>query len=311
MADDGMRPRPVPPPSVPERGKRNARVLRPVGALWAGTFAVVAQRWRDLAVAAIVGAALWLGALVAAFVGVDELFDGQFWQKIDALFSGDIETSAEVDAWLTSFDFTLTPQAVSLLLVSLLAIFFSDVQAAASAQIARQQLTGIDAGGGAAMSVALSRLPVLLFMNVVFLAIEAVILGVGLGLHSATYSLGDLWDLATFVVSAVVVPLLTILWVMAYLEPGMPSLRRWGQLLGRNKLATWGRVMLFAIVSVVVEAAVFVVALVSPLSFAYALAITIVLVWPVSVGIVTVAHVIIYGDLVQGLPAASDEAVED
>lgn len=280
---------------------------RPVGALWADTFAVVGKRWRDLAVAAIVGSAIWLVAVVSALLGVDELFDGQFWEKLDALFSGDIETSAEVEAWMASFNFTLTPRAVSLLLVALIAGFFSIYQAAASAQIARQHLTGLDAGGGVAMNIALSRLPVLLLIGLALFAIQTVAVGIGVGLGAVTYSLGVLWDLVTFVITAVVVPLLAILWAMAFLEPGMPSLRRWRQLLGRNKTATWGRVVLFDFSSSAIAMVVLLGLLVAGLPFAYSAVVLFVLIWPVTVGIVTVAHVIMYEDLVTGLEAASNE----
>ena len=280
-----------------------------MGALWAGTFAVVGRRWRDLAVAATLGSALWLVAFVSAYVGVDELFDGKFWEKLDALFDGEIETAAEVDAWMASFEFAFTPQAAGLLLVALIASFFSILQAAASAQIARQELTGIDAGGSTAVSIALSRLPALLLVNLVLFVIQAVLFLVGMGLAAAADSLGVVWDLITFVVAAVIGPLLTILWVMVYVEPGLPSLRRWSRLLGRTKLATWGRVVLFDLVRMVFAAVAFVVLMLSPLSFAYSLAIVVVLVWPVTVGIVTVAHVIMYGDLVSAL--SSDGGATD
>ena len=262
---------------------------------------MVGKRWRDLAVAATLGAALWLVAFVSAYVGVDELFDGKFWEKLDALFDGEIETAAAVDAWMASFEFTFTPQAAVLLLVALIASFFSILQAAASAQIVRQELTGIDAGGSTAASIALSRLPALLLINVALVVVQAVLFLVGLGLTVVADPLGAVWDLVTLVVSVVIAPLLTILWVMVYVEPGLPSLRRWNRLLGRNKLATWGRVMLFDLVRMVFAAVVFLVVIASPLSFAYSLAIVVVLVWPVTVGIVTVAHVIMYGDLVSAL----------
>ncbi|WP_419552587.1 hypothetical protein [Candidatus Poriferisodalis sp.] len=301
MTDDDMRPRPVPPPSESRHSGRRPDAHRSVGALWAGTFRVVGKRWRDLAVAATLGAALWLVAFVSAYVGVDELFDGKFWEKLDALFDGEIETAAEVDAWMASFEFTFTPQAAVLLLVALIASFFSILQAATSAQIARQELTGIDAGGSTAASIALSRLPALLLINVALVVVQAVLFLVGLGLTVVADPLGAVWDLVTLVVSVVIAPLLTILWVMVYVEPGLPSLRRWNRLLGRNKLATWGRVMLFDLVRMVFAAVVFLVVIASPLSFAYSLAIVVVLVWPVTVGIVTVAHVIMYGDLVSAL----------
>ena len=280
-----------------------------MGALWAGTFAVVGRRWRDLVVAATLGSALWLVAFVSAYVGVDELFDGQFWAKLDALFDGEIETAAEVDAWMASFEFAFTPQAAGLLLVALIASFFSILQAAVSAQIARQELVGIDAGGSTAVSIALSRLPALLLINVALVVVQAVLFLVGLGLTVVADPLGAVWDLVTLVVSVVIAPLLTILWVMVYVEPGLPSLRRWNRLLGRNKLATWGRVMLFDLVRMVFAAVVFLVVIASPFSFAYSLAIVVVLVWPVTVSIVTVAHVIMYGDLVSAL--SSDGGATD
>ncbi len=282
-----------------------------MGALWGGTFAVVGRRWRDLAVAATLGSALWLVAFVSAYVGMDELFDGRFWEKLDALFDGQIETSAEVEVWMASFEFIFTPQAAVLLLVALIASFFSILQAAASAQIARQELTGINAGGSTAVSIALSRLPALLLVNLVLFVIQAVLFLVGMGLAAAADSLGVVWDLITFVVVAVIGPLLTILWVMVYVEPGLPSLRRWSRLLGRTKLATWGRVVLFDLVRMVFAAVAFVVLMLSPLSFAYSLAIVVVLVWPVTVGIVTVSHVIMYGDLVSALSSAGGAPEDD
>lgn len=268
-----------------------------MGALWAGTFSVVGKRWRDLVVAAIAGSAILLVALVAGLVGVDELFDGQFWEKIDALFSGEIQTPAEIDAWMASFQLTLSPQAVSLLIAALVASFLAILQAAASAQVARQELSGMDAGGNASMSIAIGRLPVLLLINIVLFAMQAVLYGISVGLAAVAYPLGVLWDLVTLVVMAVVAPLLTILWVMAYLEPGVPSLRRWVGLLGRSKAATWVRVVLFDLVRMILAAAVFFVLMVSTVPFAYSLAIVIVLVWPVTVGVVTVAQVIMYEDL--------------
>lgn len=272
-----------------------------MGALWAGTFAVIGKRWRDLAVAAILGSAAWLVGMAAAYVGIDELFDGQFWAKLDALFSGEIETAAEVDAWLVSFEFTLTPQAVSLLLAALVASFVSVLQAAASAQIARQELTGIDAGAAAAISIAISRMPVLLFINLALFAVQAAVFGVRIGLDAAAYTLGVLWGFVTLIVMAVVAPLLTILWVIAYLEPGLPSLRRWRLLLGRNNMATWGRVVLFDLSRMAFAAAAFVILMVFTVPIAYSLAILIVLIWPATVGFVTVAHVIMYGDLVRSV----------
>ena len=305
-----MRPRPVPPPSESGHGGGRRDAHRRVGALWAGTFRVVGKRWRDLVVAATLGSALWLVAFVSAYVGADELFDGQFWAKLDALFGGEIETTAEIDAWMASFEFAFTPQAAGLLLVALIASFFSILQAAVSAQIARQELSGIDAGGSTAVSIALSRLPALLLINVSLVVVQAVLFLVGLGLSVVADPLGAVWDLVTLVVSVVIAPLLTILWVMVYVEPGLPSLRRWNRLLGRDKLATWGRVMLFDVVRMVFAAVVFLVVIASPLSFAYSLAIVVVLVWPVTVGIVTVAHVIMYEDLRSGLSTAGGGATD-
>lgn len=304
-----MRPRPVPPPSESGHGGRRRDAHRSVGELWAGTFRVVGRRWRDLVVAATLGAALWLVAFVSAYMGVDELFDGKFWEKLDALFDGEIETTAEVDAWVASFEFSFTPQAAGLLLVALIASFVSILQPAASAQIARQELTGIDAGGSTAVSIALSRLPALLLLNVALFVAQAVVVLVGLGLTVVADPLGAVWDLVTLVVSVAIAPLLTILWAMVYVEPGLPSLRRWNRLMGRNKLATWGRVMLFDVARMVFAAVVFLVVIASPLSFAYSLTIVVVLVWPVTVGIVTVAHVIMYGDLVSAL--SSDGGATD
>lgn len=282
-----------------------------MGALWAGTFRVVGRRWRDLAVAATLGAASWLVAFVSAYVGVNELFDGQLWAKLDALFSGEIETSAEIDAWLASFQFTFTPQAVGLLLVALVASFVSILQSAASAQIARQELAGIDAGASTAVSIALGRLPALLLVNVVLTVAQAAVLLIGIGLAAVAASLGAVWDLTTFLVSIVVLPLLAVFWVMVYVESGLPSLRRWNRLLGRNKLATWSRVMLFDLVRMVFAVVVFLTAVVSPLSFAYSLAIVAVLIWPATVGIVTVAHTIMYEDLVRGMESGDDASRSD
>ncbi|MCY3893136.1 MAG: hypothetical protein OXF65_07540 [Acidimicrobiaceae bacterium] len=308
MADDDLRPRPAPAPSGSGHGGRPRDAHRGMGALWAGTFRVVGRRWRDLAVAATLGAASWLVAFVSAYVGVNELFDGQFWAKLDALFSGEIETTAEIDAWLASFEFTFTPQAAGLLLVALVASFVSILQSAASAQIARQELAGIDAGASTAVSIALGRLPALLLVNVVLTVVQAAVFLIGIGLAAVAGPLGAVWDLLTFLVSIVVLPLLAIFWVMVYVEPGLPSLRRWNRLLGRNKLATWGRVMLFDVVRMVFAGIVFLVAVVSPLSFAYSLAIVTVLVWPATVGIVTVTHVIMYEDLASGMGSGDDSA---
>ena len=268
-----------------------------MGALWVGTFGVVGRRWRDLVVAATLGSALWLVSFVSAYVGADELFGGQFWAKIDVLFSGELQTTAQIDAWFASFDFTFTPQAAGLLLVALLASFLSILQPAASAQIARQELAGIDADGSTAVSIALGRLPVLLLINVTLAVIQVALLGVGLGLAAVAEPLSTVWDIVTLVVSIVITPLLAILWAMAYLEPGLPSLRRWNRLMGRNKLATWGRVMLYEVVRMVLAVVIFIVVVASPLSFAYSVAIVVVLVWPLTVGIVTVAQVIMYEDL--------------
>ena len=250
---------------------------------------------------AVIGAALWLIALVCAYVGVDELFDGLLWEKIDVLFSGQIETEADFEAWVESFDFTLTPQAISLLLVATIASFFTVLQPAASADIARQELAGVDDGPGAALGHAVGRLPVLLLFNVVIAVIQGVLAIVGYGIARVNSGLGVLWDLSFTIVAFVVSPLLAMLWVMLYLERGLPSLRRWMRLLGRNKAATWGRVMLFEIVRGLVAVVVFIALVASPLSLEYSVVILLIVILPLTVGFIVVAQVIMYSDLVRSL----------
>lgn len=294
----------MPPPGAPAASSRSS-ALRPVSSLWRDTFHTTGRCWRDLAAVAVLGAAFGLVSWLTSYAGLDALFDGQFWTKLDALNEGTIDTREEFDAWWASFDLTVTPQAISLLLVALVASIVGVIQFAASSNIAHGYITGGDHGSGPALSAGLGRMPVLMFIGVVATAAMALAAVIAVVFLVNTVALGVMWTIAVTAGLIVLGPLLTIFWVAAVIEPGLPSLRRWLSLIHGHKAAIWGRVMLVNLPGIALVMAASLSFTSSPLPTPYGDALTAVLISPVITAVLTVAYVLLYVDLARRSPSAA------
>ena len=102
-------------------------------------------------------------------------------------------------------------------------------------------------------------------------------------------------------------PLFAIYFVMAYLEPRLPSPRRWWRLMRGRKAAIWGRMVLLALAFGAVGFAASATLGWLPLPDLYGDLIANVFVSPLIIAVLAVAHVLVYADLIAGEQPASPQ----
>ena len=166
------RPRPAPPPgSNPQRPRRYVPRQRPgdlrrIPQLFGDTFSLIARRWRSFGEYAVVGAAGYLVAFVMLFLGLNAMFDGQFFAKLDELSDPTGDAPVDFGAWLESFDVTPTATAITLLVLfmvtSMLGYFVQDI---ATTLAAFDEVNGREISVGSHLATAFRRMPKILLLS--------------------------------------------------------------------------------------------------------------------------------------------------
>lgn len=270
------------------------------------TFSLIGRRWRPLGEYAVVGAAGYVVAFVMLFLGLNALFGGQFFAKFDELSDPTGDSPIDFGAWLESFDVTPTATAITLLVLfvvaSALGYFVQDI---ATTLAAFDDVNGREISVGSNLATAFRRMPKVLLLT---FAVCLVAIGPCLFLAFVTPGLAViplllLWALA----SIVIMPLSGIYFVMAYLEPGLPSPRRWWRLMRGCKAAIWWRMILLTVASGVVGFAASLTLGVMPLPDLYGDLIANVIVSPLILAVLSVAYLLIYADLVRGEQTANPQ----
>lgn len=188
------------------------------------------------------------------FLGLNALFDGKFFAKISELTDPTGGAVADYEAWLESFDVTPTTTAIVLLIAFGFACCLGFlVQDIAISRMALDDVRGRPISFGETLIGSMRRMPIVFGLSVL-LCLGMCLVGCGLGvlLLWGAPVLGVLWLIA-FVGAAIVFgPLLAVYFVMAYVEPRIPSPRRWWRLIRGRKAAIWGRVMLLGLAANIV-----------------------------------------------------------
>ena len=309
------RPRPAlpPPGSSPARPRRYVPRQRPgdlrrIPQLFGDTFSLIARRWRPLGEYAVVGAAGYLVAFVMLFLGLNAMFDGQFFAKLDELSDPTSDASLDFGAWLESFDVTPTATAITLLVffmvASMLGYYVQDI---ATTWAAFDDVNGRPINDGSNLATAFRRMP-----KIVLLAGVMCVAACGPCLLLTFFTPPGifvpflmLWALAAIVFG----PLFAVYFVMAYLEPGLPSLRRWWRLMQGRKAAIWGRMVLLTLAFGVVGFVASSILGWLPLPDLYGDLIANVIISPLIVAVLAVANLLVYADLLPGdeSPTATPE----
>ena len=263
------------------------------------TFELVGRRWRDLGEFAIVGAAGFLVAFVLLFLGLNALFGGEFFSKVEELSSPAMDSADEMNAWLESFDVTPTTTAVVLLFLFLFAsVVGYEVQNIAVSNAALDDLEGREVIAGSVLARAFRRTPkVFLFGVLVGVAIGLAACGGCALMYLIDPALSILWALMVLPFLIVFAPLVPILMVMAYVEPKLPTPRRWLRLMKGNKAALWGRMMLIVIVTGVFSFALSLSLGALPMPALYGELIANVIIAPIMLTLSAVAYLLMYADL--------------
>lgn len=252
------RPRPALPPGV-ERPQWHYRPLAPgelrrIPDLIRDSLSLIGRRWRPFGEFVLIGVAGYLVAFVMLFLGLNALFDGQFFSKISELTDPTGGPVVDYEAWLESFNVTPTTTAIVLLFAFGFACCLGFlVQEIAISRMALDDVQGRPIRFAETLTASVRRMPKV-FGLAVLLGLVIGLAGCGLGalLLWAAPVLGVLWMLALLAAIVVFFPLLAIYFVMAYVEPRIPSPRRWWRLIRGRKAAIWGRVMLLGIAANIV-----------------------------------------------------------
>lgn len=259
---------------------------------------------------ALIGAVGYVVAFVMLFLGLNALFGGQFFAKLDELSDPLGSSQPSFPAWLESFDVTPSATAIALLVAfGLASIVGYLVQDIAATNTAFDDVEGREISASGALIAAFRRLPKVFAMVVVL----GGLLGVaGCGgclllyrVHPALAVLGALTVLPLLLVFG---PLLSVYFVMAYLTPGVPSPRRWMRLMRGRKAAIWGRV---ALISISVHVIGFVISATlgsMPLPDLYGDLIINAVVTPIAFVCTAVAYLLIYADLLTGVESSTADA---
>ena len=304
MAGDSTQPRP-PLPSGVERHQWHHRPLAPgelrrIPDLLRDSLSLISRRWRPFAEFTLIGVVGYLVAFVMLFLGLNALFGGQFFSKISELTDPTAELVVDFDAWLTSFDVTPTTGAIVLLFAFGLACCVGFlVQDIAITLMALDDVQGQPGSFGGTLATSIRRMPKIFALSVgIGLLIGLAGCGIGALLLWLALPLGILWLLGYWVAFVVFFPLLTIYFVMAYVEPRIPSPRRWWRLIRGRKAAIWGRVMLLGIAPSVVGFGLAAGLGALPLPALYGDLVINAVVLPLIFVLGAVVHLLMYADLI-------------
>ena len=299
-----MRPQPALPPGV-ERPQWHHRPLAPgelrrISDLVRDSLSLIGRRWRAFAEFTLIGVAGYLVAFVMLFLGLNALFGGEFFSKISELTDPTAELVVDFDAWLKSFDVTPTTAAIVLLFAFGLACCVGFlVQDIAITRMALDDVQGQPGNFGETLATSIRRMPKIFALSVgIGLAIGLTGCGIGALLLWLALPLGILWLLGYWAAFVVFFPLLTIYFVMAYVEPRIPSPRRWWRLIRGRKAAIWGRVMLLGIAANVVGFGLAAALGALPLPALYGDLVINAVVFPLIFVLGAVVHLLMYADLI-------------
>ena len=304
MTGDSTRPRPALPPGVdrPQWHHRplESGELRRIPDLVGDSLSLIGRRWRQFAEFTLIGVAGYLVAFVMLFLGLNALFGGQFFSRMSELTDPTADVVVDFDAWFESFDVTPTTGAFVLLFAFGLACCVGFlVQDIAISRMALDDVQGRPADFGETLAASVRRLPKIFIFTVgIGLVIGFLGCGIGVLLLWLALPLGILWLLAYFVASMVFWPLLTIYFVMAYVEPRIPSPRRWWRMIRGRKAAIWGRVMLLGIAANVVGFGLAAGLGALPLPALYGDLVINAIVFPLTFVLGAVVHLLMYADLI-------------
>lgn len=309
------RPRPAPPPgSNPERPQWHHRPLAPgelrrIPDLIRDSLSLIGRRWRPFGEFVLIGVAGYLVAFVMLFLGLNALFGGKFFSKISELTDPTGGTVVDYDAWLESFDVTPTATAIVLLFAFGFACCLGFlVQEIATSRMALDDVRGRPIRFGETLTASVRRMPKVFGLSVLIgLVMGLVGCGVGALLLWLAAPLGILWLLAYLAAIVVFFPLLSIYFVMAYVEPRIPSPRRWWRLIRGRKAAIWGRVMLLGFAANIVGLGLGAGLGALPLPALYGDLFINAVIFPLIFVLGAVFHLLIYADLLTGEESASAE----
>ena len=299
-----MRPRPAPPPGQ-EPSQWHHRPLAPgelrrIPQLVRDTFALIGRRWRPFGEYVLIGAAGYIVAFVMLFLGLNALFGGQFFSKLEELTDPLGDTPVDFGAWLESFDVTPTALAIVLLIAFGLASSIGFlVQDIAITRMALDDVDGRELNFARTLSASFRRMPKIFAISLLLGFVMGLAgCGVCVFLAFIAPALAILWALAFVAAVWVFFPLIAIYFVMAYVEPRIPSPRRWWRLMRGRKAAIWGRVFLLSLVAGGVGYVVSLALSALPLPALYGDLIVNVVVTPLFFVVGAVAHLLIYADLI-------------
>ncbi|MXY01293.1 MAG: hypothetical protein F4190_07135 [Acidimicrobiales bacterium] len=310
---DKRRPRPALPPGV-ERSQWSRRPLEPgelrrIPDLIRDSLSLIGRRWRPFGEFVLIGVAGYLVAFVMLFLGLNALFNGQFFSKISELTDPTGGTVVDYEAWLESFDVTPTTTAIVLLFAFGFACCLGFlVQEIAVTRMAFDDVRGRPINFGETLMAAIRRMPKIFGLSVL-LGLVMALVGCGLSvlLLWAAPVLGVLWLLAYLVAFVVFFPLLVVYFVMAYVEPRIPSPRRWWRLIRGRKAAIWGRVMLLGFAANLVGFGLTAGLGALPLPALYGDLFINAMVFPLIFVLGAVFHLLIYVDLIAGEQSADPQ----
>lgn len=238
---------------------------RPIPDLIGDTFGIVGRRFRDIAVIAIVAAAVAVVS-VAAFTSAfdivnDEILENpRFEAFMDLAAQPDAaseEIEASLEAWLDSIEGDRLANAGLLFAASLLVWLLGWATTIAFSLAALDDIEGRSSAIGRTLGTGLTRVPKAILLSIIYFALFLVLL-IALGIALFVLSLMHPYlGIAAFVIGIVgavgyFMPLVQMHYLMAYLEPGFPSFSRWWRMLSGNKAATWGRSALIFLVNIAV-----------------------------------------------------------
>ena len=244
------------------------------------------------------------------FLGLNALFGGRFFAKLEELTDPLGDTPVDFDAWLESFDVTPTATAIILLIAFGLASSIGYlVQEIAITRMALDDVRGREVSFGRTLSAACRRMPKIFAISLM-LGVVTGLAGCGgcVLLYRASPALAILWALAFVAAVWVFFPLIAIYFVMVYVEPRLPSPGRWWRLMRGRKAAIWGRVVLLSLAACAAGFAVSMSLSALPLPALYGDLIINVIVTPLIFVVGAVVHLLIYADLITAEPQATIEA---
>ena len=313
MVDNNQRPRPAPPPGA-ERPQWHHRPLAPgelrrIPDLIRDSLSLIGRRWRPFGEFVLIGVAGYLVAFVMLFLGLNALFGGKFFSKISELTDPTGGWAADFDAWLESFDVTPTITAIVLLFAFAFACCLGFlVQEIAISRMALDDVRARPIRFGETLAASVRRMPKVFGLSVL-IGFVTCLVGCGLGVLLLWFAppLGIVWLLAYFVASVVFWPLLTVYFVMAYVEPRIPSPRRWWRLISGRKAAIWGRVILLGIAANIVGFGLGAGLGALPLPALYGDLMINAVIFPLIFVLGAVFHLLIYADLITSEESAPAE----